>query len=97
MEQQTISIAKAGIVCTLPTRTTILAAANPAGGHYNKAKTIAENLKISSPMLSRFDLIFILLDQPNEVCFVWSKCAVSVIFDISIRQSFKVICFRSWI
>ncbi|RZC35205.1 DNA helicase MCM8 [Asbolus verrucosus] len=66
MEQQSISIAKAGIVCTLPTRTTILAAANPAGGHYNKAKTIAENLKISSPMLSRFDLIFILLDQPNE-------------------------------
>ncbi|EFA06449.1 DNA helicase MCM8 [Tribolium castaneum] len=66
MEQQSISIAKAGIVCTLPTRATILAAANPAGGHYNKAKTIAENLKISSPMLSRFDLVFILLDQPNE-------------------------------
>ncbi|KAJ8934470.1 hypothetical protein NQ314_013345 [Rhamnusium bicolor] len=66
MEQQTISIAKAGIVCTLPTRTTILAAANPARGHYNKAKTIAENLKMSSPMLSRFDLIFILVDQPNE-------------------------------
>lgn len=66
MEQQSISIAKAGIVCTLPTRTTILAAANPAGGHYNKGKTIVENLKISSPMLSRFDLIFILLDQPNR-------------------------------
>ncbi|XP_044264035.1 DNA helicase MCM8-like [Tribolium madens] len=66
MEQQSISIAKAGIVCTLPTRATILAAANPAGGHYNKAKTIAENLKIGSPMLSRFDLIFILLDQPNK-------------------------------
>ncbi|KAJ8972967.1 hypothetical protein NQ317_019314 [Molorchus minor] len=66
MEQQSISIAKAGIVCSLPTRATILSAANPAGGHYNKAKTISENLKISSPMLSRFDLIFILLDQPNE-------------------------------
>ncbi|KAJ8924425.1 hypothetical protein NQ315_007221 [Exocentrus adspersus] len=66
MEQQTISIAKAGILCSLPARTTILAAANPSGGHYDKARTIAENLKISSPMLSRFDLIFILLDQANE-------------------------------
>lgn len=67
MEQQTISVAKAGILCSLPARTTILAAANPSGGHYNKGKTIAENLKISLPMLSRFDLIFILLDQANEV------------------------------
>ncbi|XP_074039743.1 DNA helicase MCM8 isoform X2 [Leptinotarsa decemlineata] len=66
MEQQSISIAKAAIVCTLPTRATILAAANPAGGHYNKSKTISENLRMGSPMLSRFDLIFILLDQANE-------------------------------
>lgn len=67
MEQQTISIAKGGIVCTLPTKATILAAANPIGGHYNKAKSVAENLKMGSMMLSRFDLIFILLDKPNEV------------------------------
>ncbi|XP_066143842.1 DNA helicase MCM8-like [Euwallacea fornicatus] len=66
MEQQSISIAKAGMVCSLPTRPTILVAANPVGGHYNKDKTVAENLKMGSPMLSRFDLIFILLDQPNE-------------------------------
>ncbi|XP_072387605.1 DNA helicase MCM8-like [Diabrotica undecimpunctata] len=66
MEQQSISIAKGGMVCSIPTRATILAAANPAGGHYNKAKTVAENLKMSSPMLSRFDLIFILLDKANE-------------------------------
>ena len=45
MEQQSISIAKAGIVYTLPTRTSLLAAANPVGGHYNKAKTVSENLK----------------------------------------------------
>jgi len=45
MEQQSISIAKAGIVCSLPARTSILAAANPVGGHYNKAKTVSENLK----------------------------------------------------
>uniref|UniRef100_A0A8D2N1T2 DNA helicase MCM8 n=1 Tax=Zonotrichia albicollis TaxID=44394 RepID=A0A8D2N1T2_ZONAL len=44
MEQQSISLAKAGIVCSLPARTSIVAAANPVGGHYNKAKTVSENL-----------------------------------------------------
>ncbi|XP_072024490.1 DNA helicase MCM8-like [Amphiura filiformis] len=66
MEQQSISIAKAGIVCSLPARTSILAAANPIGGHYNKAKTVSENLKMGSALLSRFDLVFILLDKPDE-------------------------------
>lgn len=42
------------------------AAANPCEGHYNRAKSVAENLKMSAPMLSRFDLIFILLDRPDE-------------------------------
>ncbi|NWY97539.1 MCM8 helicase, partial [Loxia curvirostra] len=67
MEQQSISLAKAGIVCSLPARTSIVAAANPVGGHYNKAKTVSENLKMGSALLSRFDLVFILLDTPNEV------------------------------
>ncbi|KAJ9579973.1 hypothetical protein L9F63_004356 [Diploptera punctata] len=66
MEQQSISIAKAGVVCSLPARTSILAAANPVGGHYNRAKTVSENLRMGSALLSRFDLVFILLDQPNE-------------------------------
>ncbi|XP_006822145.1 DNA helicase MCM8-like [Saccoglossus kowalevskii] len=66
MEQQSISIAKAGVVCSLPARTSILAAANPVGGHYNKAKTVAENLKMGSALLSRFDLVFILMDKPDE-------------------------------
>lgn len=44
-EQQSVSIAKAGMVCNLPARTAVLAAANPVGGHYNKAKTVAENLR----------------------------------------------------
>lgn len=44
-EQQSISIAKAGVVCSLPARASIMAAANPTGGHYNKAKTVSENLK----------------------------------------------------
>ena len=66
MEQQSVSIAKAGITCSLPARTSVLAAANPVGGHYNKAKTVSENLKMDTALLSRFDLIFILLDKPNE-------------------------------
>ncbi|XP_034239092.1 DNA helicase MCM8-like, partial [Thrips palmi] len=66
MEQQSISIAKAGVVCSLPARTSILAAANPVSGHYNRAKTVSENLRMGQPLLSRFDLIFILMDQPNE-------------------------------
>jgi len=53
MEQQEVSVAKAGLVASLPARTSIMAAANPVEGHYNKAKTIAENLKMSPAMLSR--------------------------------------------
>jgi DNA helicase MCM8 len=63
MEQQSISIAKAGIVCSLSARTAVLAAANPVGGHYNRAKTVAENLKLPPNLLSRFDLLFVLLDR----------------------------------
>jgi len=66
MEQQSISVAKAGVVCTMPARTAVLAAANPVGGHYNKAKTVAENLKLGPALLSRFDLVFILIDRPDE-------------------------------
>jgi len=65
MEQQSVSIAKGGVVCTLPARTAVMAAANPSGGHYNKTKTVSENLKLNPALLSRFDLVFILLDQPN--------------------------------
>ncbi|KAI8357147.1 MCM2/3/5 family-domain-containing protein [Mortierella sp. GBAus27b] len=65
MEQQSISIAKAGIICTLPARTSVIAAANPVGGHYNMSKSVAENLKMNSALLSRFDLIFILMDKPD--------------------------------
>jgi len=67
MEQQSISIAKAGVVCSLPARTSILSAANPVGGHYNRGKTISENLRMGNALLSRFDLVFILMDKPNEV------------------------------
>ena len=56
MEQQAVSIAKSGIVNTLPARAAVLAAANPIGGHYNRAKTVAENLKINPALLSRWEM-----------------------------------------
>eukprot|EP00775_Hariotina_reticulata_P012205 gene12205-12342_t len=67
MEQQEVSVAKAGLVASLPARTSIIAAANPVGGHFDRGKTVQENLKLSPAMLSRFDLIFVLLDRPNEL------------------------------
>ena len=45
MEQQSVSLAKAGIVSSLPARTSVVAAANPSGGHYNRSKTVSENLR----------------------------------------------------
>lgn len=66
MEQQSISIAKAGIVCNLNARTSVIAAANPSGGHYNRSRSVSENLKMKAALLSRFDLVFILLDRPDE-------------------------------
>ncbi|XP_026738965.1 DNA helicase MCM8-like isoform X1 [Trichoplusia ni] len=66
MEQRRVSVAKGGVVCSLAARATVLAAANPAHGSYNRSKTVAENLKLNSALLSRFDLVFILLDQPDE-------------------------------
>lgn len=67
MEQQSVTVAKSGVICSLPARTSILAAANPIGGQYDRSKTMTENLNISQPLLSRFDLIFLLLDKPNKV------------------------------
>ncbi len=65
MEQQSVSIAKAGIVATLNCRTSVLAAANPHLGRYNINKTVAENIRLPPSILSRFDLIFIVRDQPD--------------------------------
>ena len=66
MEQQTISIAKAGIQATLNARASILAAANPEGGRYDRRKTLRQNLNLSSAIMSRFDLFFVVLDEQDE-------------------------------
>ncbi|CAL8096570.1 unnamed protein product [Calicophoron daubneyi] len=67
MEQQTISVARGGLVANLPARAAVLAAANPVGGHYDSTRRLEENLRIAPALLSRFDLIFVLLDRPDEV------------------------------
>ncbi|KAG8550711.1 hypothetical protein GDO81_022541 [Engystomops pustulosus] len=67
MEQQTISITKAGVKATLNARTSILAAANPVGGRYERSKSLKQNVNLSAPIMSRFDLFFILVDECNEV------------------------------
>ncbi|KAG5193120.1 maternal DNA replication licensing factor mcm6-like protein [Tribonema minus] len=66
MEQQTISITKAGIQATLNARTAILAAANPLYGRYDTSKTLRANVQISAPIMSRFDLFFVVLDECDE-------------------------------
>lgn len=65
MEQQTISIAKAGVYATLNARTSILAAANPIFGRYDKAKSLKNNIQLSAPIMSRFDLFFVVCDESN--------------------------------
>jgi len=66
MEQQTVSVAKGGIVATLNARSSILAAANPALGRYDPYRTVTENINLPVTVLSRFDLIFVLKDVPQR-------------------------------
>uniref|UniRef100_A0A8D8IEI9 DNA replication licensing factor MCM7 n=3 Tax=Culex pipiens TaxID=7175 RepID=A0A8D8IEI9_CULPI len=66
MEQQTISIAKAGIMTCLNARVSILAAANPAYGRYNPRRTIEQNIQLPAALLSRFDLLWLIQDKPDR-------------------------------
>ncbi len=66
MEQQTASVAKGGIIATLNARTSILAAANPVDGKYDPYKNILENVSLPIPLMTRFDLIFIIRDEADQ-------------------------------
>ena len=68
MEQQTISISKAGIVTTLHARCAIVAAANPIGGRYNSTMPFSQNVELTEPILSRFDILCVVRDtvDPTE-------------------------------
>lgn len=66
MEQQTVSIAKAGIITTLNARTSILAAANPVGSKYNLKWPITRNIDLPPTLISRFDLLYLVLDKIDD-------------------------------
>jgi DNA replication licensing factor MCM4 len=66
MEQQTVSVAKAGIITTLNARTSILASANPIGSKYNPNLPVPQNIDLPPTLLSRFDLVYLVLDKIDE-------------------------------
>ncbi|VDP84643.1 unnamed protein product [Schistosoma mattheei] len=67
MEQQSISISKAGIVTSLQARCTIVAAANPIGGRYDPSMTFSDNVDLSEPILSRFDVLCVVRDAVDPI------------------------------
>ncbi|KAI0837812.1 MCM-domain-containing protein [Hypoxylon sp. FL0890] len=100
MEQQTISIAKAGIQATLNARTSILAAANPVGGRYDRKKTLRANINMSAPIMSRFDLFFVILDECNETVdrhLAEHIVGIHALRDNAIEPEFSTECLQRYI
>ena len=84
MEQQSISVSKAGIVTSLQARCSVIAAANPIGGRYDSSNTLADNVELTAPILQRFDILCVLQDTVDPVLderlarFVTSSHATAV-------------------
>ncbi|KAI1188064.1 MCM2/3/5 family-domain-containing protein [Nemania serpens] len=100
MEQQTISIAKAGIQATLNARTSILAAANPVSGRYNRKMTLRANINMSAPIMSRFDLFFVVLDECNESVdrhLAEHIVGIHALRDSAIEPEFSTECLQRYI
>lgn len=92
MEQQTLSIAKAGIVCQLNARTSVLAAANPVSSEWDRSKTVIENIKLTDTLLSRFDLIYLMLDPNNDAYDLkLAKHLISLYHDVEEQQEQDII------
>ena len=66
MEQQTVSVAKAGIISTLNARTSVLASANPIKSRYEPRLSVIDNIQLPPSLISRFDLIYLVLDRVDE-------------------------------
>ncbi|KAF5306655.1 hypothetical protein FQA39_LY08844 [Lamprigera yunnana] len=105
MEQQTISIAKAGIMTTLNARVSILAAANPAFGRYNAKRTIEQNIDLPAALLSRFDLLWLIQDKADRdndlrlakhITYVHQHCKQPPTeikaFDMSLMRKYIALC-----
>ncbi|KAJ8955589.1 hypothetical protein NQ318_001419 [Aromia moschata] len=105
MEQQTISIAKAGIMTCLNARVSILAAANPAYGRYNPKRTIEQNIQLPAALLSRFDLLWLIQDKADRdndlrlakhVTYVHQHCKQpplqTEVLDMSVMRKYIALC-----
>jgi len=103
IEQQSISIAKAGLVCNLSTKVAILASANPAGSRYNNQMSILENIKLLLVLLSRFDLIYLMVDRHDIsydkelarhlVSFFWKLAPLKITKNIDLNTLRDYIVF----
>ena len=91
MEQQTVSIAKAGIIATLNARTSILASANPVESRYNPKLSIVDNIQLPPTLLSRFDLIYLVLDSEKpELDRLLAEHLIGLFMDETGREEMKV-------